>query len=242
MENLDYDIFLRPEVVAGLLVIYLVSKPVLVFIRDAIGVNPKSEALKMFMVLHNLALCIFSGWVSINCWPILVNYALEHGWERLFVHTEVWNEYGVGKWCIVFFVSKFYEFVDSWLIVLKGRQLSFLQVYHHSGIVLTMYFACLAKANWLGGVVCLNSFIHTIMYFYYTFSTMGYKSPLAKMLTTLQLTQFFLGMFGSIPGFWFPIPTEQKYALLFMHVYTAGVIYLFMVMYQEKYNKKKKQK
>ncbi len=39
-----------------------------------------------------------------------------------------------------------------------------VQVYHHTGIVIAMYLATTARANWLVHVVCLNSFIHTLMY------------------------------------------------------------------------------
>lgn len=54
-------VFLRPEVMYGLLAFYLVSKPVLKQVRDAIAFNPKSESFRSFVAFHNLALAVFSG-------------------------------------------------------------------------------------------------------------------------------------------------------------------------------------
>ena len=43
-------------------------------------------------------------------------------------------------------------------------------------------------------VTVLNSFIHALMYTYFSAATLGYRSPLAQALTTAQLTQFMIGI------------------------------------------------
>jgi hypothetical protein len=45
----------------------------------------------------------------------------------------------------------------------RGKDASFLQVYHHTGIAIAMFFGCTYECNWLIWVVALNSFIHTLM-------------------------------------------------------------------------------
>ena len=44
-----------------------------------------------------------------------------------------------------------------------GKVPSVLQVYHHAGIALAMWGSSVTQGSWIAWVVCLNSFIHTIM-------------------------------------------------------------------------------
>lgn len=46
-------------------------------------------------------------------------------------------------------------------------------------------------ANSIWVFVVFNSFIHTIMYFYYSLATLGYQPFWKRYLTTLQIVQFF---------------------------------------------------
>lgn len=95
-------------------------------------------------------------------------------------------------------------------------------------------------------ILVLNSFIHTIMYTYYTLSTFGYQSPLKHYLTQAQLLQFFVGVGITIRLYW-PMDgmltnEAQKFSLVGIHVYTVILIYLFGQFYIESYTKKKSDK
>jgi hypothetical protein len=35
----------------------------------------------------------------------------------------------------IFYISKYYEFLDTWVLVMKGKAPSFLQIYHHVGCI-----------------------------------------------------------------------------------------------------------
>jgi hypothetical protein len=50
------------------------------------------------------------------------------------------------------------------ILILKGKEASFLQVYHHTGIAFIMWEAVCSQSAWLQFVTLLNSLIHTIMY------------------------------------------------------------------------------
>eukprot|EP00617_Octactis_speculum_P025648 CAMPEP_0185769824 /NCGR_PEP_ID=MMETSP1174-20130828/56088_1 /TAXON_ID=35687 /ORGANISM="Dictyocha speculum, Strain CCMP1381" /LENGTH=257 /DNA_ID=CAMNT_0028455035 /DNA_START=36 /DNA_END=809 /DNA_ORIENTATION=- len=239
------ELFSRKEVLAVSLAFYLCSKPIFAAFRDGVGLEKESSLLKAFVFIHNLALCGFSLLVVVKSWPIVFSGFLEHGWVGLHCApaADFWDATSFGYWSCIFYVSKFYEFVDSWILVLKGKDPSFLQVYHHTGIAIAMYLATQFKCNWLLWVVCLNSFIHTLMYFYYALATLGYKSKYAKALTTMQLTQFMTGIVfsstvyfseqGSCGAF------ETRASCAFIQVYAFGLIYLFKQMYNEKYKSKK---
>jgi hypothetical protein len=70
---------------------------------------------------------------------------------------------GAGYFSWLFYISKFYEAVDTFIILAKGKQSSFLQTYHHAGVMLCMWAAVrYASPPALVGIL-LNSAIHTLM-------------------------------------------------------------------------------
>lgn len=54
------------------------------------------------------------------------------------------------------------------------------QVYHHVGIVIFLWGSSVTKSAWVVWPTLLNSFIHTLMYSYFTAATLGVKIPYAR--------------------------------------------------------------
>ncbi|EXJ91113.1 hypothetical protein A1O1_04220 [Capronia coronata CBS 617.96] len=106
----------------------------------------------------------------------------------------MWNE-GLAFYGWIFYLSKFYEVVDTCIILAKGRKSSLLQTYHHAGAMLSMWAGIryMSPPVWVWVVV--NSGIHTVMYTFYLFSAIGIQVPkwFKQSLTTLQITQFVVG-------------------------------------------------
>ena len=46
----------------------------------------------------------------------------------------MWNK-GLGRLGYLFYLSKYYEFVDTMILVVKQKKVSVLQSYHHAGAV-----------------------------------------------------------------------------------------------------------
>lgn len=98
-----------------------------------------------------------------------------------------------------FYVFKIAELTDTVFFVLrkKNGQTSGLHVLHHVVVVWNMW-VCVTFGGQAHSmfIVCLNSFVHVIMYTYYFLSALGpaYRGYLwwKKYLTMLQITQFFL--------------------------------------------------
>ncbi|KAH7128818.1 GNS1/SUR4 family-domain-containing protein [Dendryphion nanum] len=106
----------------------------------------------------------------------------------------IWNE-GLAFWGWIFYLSKFYEVLDTFIIIAKGKRSSTLQTYHHAGAMLCMWAGIryMSPPIWMFALV--NSGIHALMYSYYTISALGVRVPQAikRSLTTLQITQFLVG-------------------------------------------------
>jgi len=155
----------------------------------------------------------------------------------------------------LFYVSKIWDFWDTIFIVLgkKWRQLSFLHVYHHFTIFL--FYWLNANSQYDGDVfltICLNGFIHTVMYTYY-FICMHTKDPKTgknlpiwwkSSLTLMQLIQFVTMMTQAIylmtnsdqcPGNSF-----RNTATYFVYILT--LFFLFAQFFVASYMKPKKKK
>jgi fatty-acid desaturase len=74
----------------------------------------------------------------------------------------IWNE-GLAFYGWLFYLSKFYEVVDTLIILTKGKKTSVLQTYHHAGAMFSMWAGIryMAPPIWL--FVVANSFVHSLM-------------------------------------------------------------------------------
>lgn len=74
----------------------------------------------------------------------------------------LWNE-GLAFWGWFFYLSKFYEVVDTFIIVAKGKRSATLQTYHHAGAMLCMWAGIRYMSPPIWMFVWINSAIHTMM-------------------------------------------------------------------------------
>lgn len=240
-ENKWLALTMRPESVLLMVAFYLISEPLLkAFIRH-FGLTGKSDVFRTAVALHNLALAVFSFVVAVNSWSAVISHFAESGWEATYCDRDgtLW-EAGLGTWSTIFYISKFWEFADTWILVVKGKKPSFLQVYHHSGIVLSMWGGVVTQAPWLSIVVLLNSVIHTVMYIYFFIKTVAptFEMKAARYLTLAQIAQFFTGIFSSL---YIQVMGDRcvtlasRFVLALLQMYGVGLIVLFQAFSSRKY-------
>lgn len=73
-----------------------------------------------------------------------------------------WNE-GLAFWGWFFYLSKFYEVLDTVIILAKGKRSSTLQTYHHTGAMFCMWAGIRYMSTPIYLFVLINSFIHSLM-------------------------------------------------------------------------------
>lgn len=73
-----------------------------------------------------------------------------------------WNE-GLAFYGWIFYLSKFYEVLDTLIILAKGKQSSTLQTYHHAGAMLCMWAGIRYMASPIWVFAFVNSAIHAMM-------------------------------------------------------------------------------
>lgn len=106
----------------------------------------------------------------------------------------IWNE-GLSFYGWLFYISKFYEVLDTLIILAKGKRSGTLQTYHHAGAMFSMWAGIRYMSPPIWMFVFVNSGIHTIMYTYYSITGIGIRVPrvLKQGITTLQIIQFLVG-------------------------------------------------
>ncbi|KAG7116545.1 Elongation of fatty acids protein sre1 like [Verticillium longisporum] len=110
------------------------------------------------------------------------------------VYGRLWNE-GLSFYGWIFYLSKFYEVLDTFIILAKGKLSSTLQTYHHAGAMMCMWAGMRYMSAPIWMFVLVNSFIHALMYTYYTITAFNIRvpTPIKRSLTTMQITQFLVG-------------------------------------------------
>ncbi|CAM9710728.1 unnamed protein product, partial [Ectocarpus fasciculatus] len=90
----------------------------------------------------------------------------------------------------VFFWSKAWEWVDTAILVAKGKPVSWLQYTHHASTAILTALNMVPTRNAMWSVVCaLNSFVHAWMYAYYAFPRFSLLRRTKVWLTWAQMVQ-----------------------------------------------------
>ncbi|CAH0728022.1 unnamed protein product, partial [Brenthis ino] len=99
----------------------------------------------------------------------------------------------------LYYISKLLDLIDTIFFVLRKKfsQISFLHVYHHTGMVMLIWGGITYLPGGHGtSVGLINSFVHVVMYSYYlltiVFPQVKYSLRWKKYVTQIQIIQFFL--------------------------------------------------
>uniref|UniRef100_A0A7S3DFA5 Elongation of fatty acids protein n=1 Tax=Palpitomonas bilix TaxID=652834 RepID=A0A7S3DFA5_9EUKA len=202
-------------------------------------------------VVHNIILCLWSLAMWVGILVELASLGMKMKWgnleEVLFCDADhaVVNKGRLYFWVYVFYISKFYELLDTVLLVLKKKELIFLHVYHHA-ITMILVWVCLeSKMPVQWSCELLNSGIHILMYYYYAASAAKIQVWWKKYITTFQIIQFILTIFVQVYSMYYayfisprPCPSFDTYANEFGMFVIISFLLLFIDFYRKTYKKK----
>ena len=210
------------------------------FVLSKLNINLSHNLyFKMFVFFHNILLAVFSASIFYISYRIMRN--IDFFGDFCFTSDILMTRDDFHYITYLFYISKYYEFVDTWIVYLKNRKPSFLQIYHHIGAVINMnnIYVYRVEAGWI--FVTFNSFVHTIMYLYYALTTIKIYLPIKKLITTLQILQFVVGLgLSTMYLMYNDTLSETNYQLqMFVNIYLCGLIVLFLNFAQKTYRKSK---
>ena len=126
-----------------------------------------SETLSNLVLAHNAALAVYSAWTFVYAVryvvPYLFNGVREGGVQGLtnaFCTVPTHDPNTLSPFIMLFYYSKFWEILDSVILILKGKHVSALQSYHHCGAWTAMFVGARFSASALWIFLTFNSLVH----------------------------------------------------------------------------------
>jgi len=173
------------------------------------------------------------------------NVFREHNFASIVMFCDPHKNLSKGRqifWYWIFYLSKFYELLDTVIICLKKRPIIFLHVYHHC-ITLVLVLVMLSNevaVQWIA--MLANCMVHVPMYYYYGMSNLGYDIWWKKYITKLQIVQFIADISANSIGFYYHYTGNSCSGSLgswwFGQAILISFLLLFIAFYRTAYEKK----
>eukprot|EP00172_Hildenbrandia_rubra_P003664 Plantae.Rhodophyta-Hildenbrandia_rubra.ctg6125.p1 GENE.Plantae.Rhodophyta-Hildenbrandia_rubra.ctg6125~~Plantae.Rhodophyta-Hildenbrandia_rubra.ctg6125.p1 ORF type:complete len:289 (-),score=11.18 Plantae.Rhodophyta-Hildenbrandia_rubra.ctg6125:1342-2208(-) len=199
--------------------------------------HPHSDSHISDGVFHNLLLAAFSLGLNIYTTRTIIS----EGPLSLFCT----NDPPTGATALIFYVfylSKWYELLDSFIIVERGGKLGLLHLWHHSSVLFETWSWNEFGLMYAIYGVWFNTFVHVFMYTYYALALLGKRVWWKKWLTTLQIVQFCCSFVLSVPFVWMGGLTGEcrgRVAFSVSVLCNGSYLWLFLRFYKKTYKKEK---
>jgi hypothetical protein len=191
-----------------------------------------NDLLHKLSVIHNSLLVVFSAWTFVSLSMVLyengIVFSTAYYFQKPFFDFLI----------LSFYLSKYYEFFDTFLLYLKGKNPIFLQKFHHIGAVIVWHLCYVYKVDAIWISTLVNSFVHTIMYSYYLGCLLQINQVrrIKQYITSMQLVQLCIPSCVAVWCYYPPIETPFNYAIILFFVGYVGVlVYLFGQFYFANY-------
>jgi hypothetical protein len=172
-----------------------------------------------FQVLLSLVMTIYGITIFNLDNPLLLNDFNENAYIRNFILLHAF--------------SKVADFIDTGILIVSGKQLSFLHTYHHASIGLIWFYLYNENVNSAYFGAMLNSIVHTVMYFYFNYS---HKLKYIKSwITRMQIMQFVILIIHPIIFIYNTENGWYKKLAFFQMLYQFSMIILFGNFYYKNY-------
>eukprot|EP00271_Cylindrocystis_brebissonii_P013329 TRINITY_DN33082_c0_g1_i1.p1 TRINITY_DN33082_c0_g1~~TRINITY_DN33082_c0_g1_i1.p1 ORF type:complete len:280 (-),score=30.19 TRINITY_DN33082_c0_g1_i1:342-1181(-) len=202
--------------------------------------------------LHNLNLCLGSLVMFLGALQAALVDSEENQWMWGSENKYRWllcfpvGTKPVGRvffWSYVYYLSKFYELLDTVVLVLRKKRLSLLHVYHHCTVIIMCYLWMQGQQSLQTLGLLTNTGIHVVMYLYYFLHSIGMPPPWRKFVTNGQITQFCFSFIASLPFLWLHFSKGGGCAgfsaWLFNVAFNLSLLYLFVDFHRKQYGAKK---
>ncbi|BFG15019.1 hypothetical protein CerSpe_012930 [Prunus speciosa] len=159
----------------------------------------KPHLLKPITAVYNLNLILLSLIMAVGSLVSIFSYAPYPFWIICFPpKTSPTGPFFF--WAYIFYLSKIYEFVDTFLIILSGslHRLTFLHVYHHTMVLVMCYIWLHTSQSLFPAVIAANATVHVVMYTYYLLAALGVRPKWKRRVTEFQIFQFMSSFVGLV--------------------------------------------
>lgn len=154
----------------------------------------KPMVIPEFLFFHNFSLCIASLWLGSWLLVILMQQATRFSPTGLICAQEMHEN---GHLQMIYYINSFFkawEFIDTFLLILRKKPVPFLHSYHHAATLVLTWVQMTEHSTCQWVPIILNLWVHVVMYYYYAMSARGVRIWWKKYLTSFQITQFIVDL------------------------------------------------
>jgi len=167
------------------------------FLKHVVVPRTGTFKLKGVFFVHNSILSMASSVVLAVMVARLVGNWFDAGAGSMAAFKVWCDPYPVQFWqgrltalYYINYLFKYYELFDTVLMVLRGKPMPFLHVYHHAATLLLCWNQLHEHSGCQWAPIAINLAVHVVMYYYYAVSSLGVRVWWKRYLTMFQITQF----------------------------------------------------
>jgi hypothetical protein len=202
--------------------------------------------LKRSSAVWNLGLAVFSFIGVARLLPTLVHELVVYG-PIYTICRQASVAYGCrasGLWTMLFIYSKFVELGDTVFLILAKKHVNFLHWFHHCTVLLFTWSSYCDETPNGQYFITMNYAVHSVMYFYYFLTCLGYRPPWAMAVTIAQISQMAVGI-AVIVYAYFAYTTVPNCAVVPRNLVWGCTMYacyfaLFVQFFVQRYSSKPK--
>lgn len=163
----------------------------ILFCLQRIMATRKALDIPRTLFLHNIMLCIASlflgTWLTFTLGAAFVKGLTPH---ELVCSRDIYEN---GHMHLIYYINMFFkvwEFLDTFLLVVRKKPVAFLHAYHHAATLILTWNQLMEHSSPQWVPIVINLWVHVLMYYYYAMSALRIRIWWKKYLTTLQICQF----------------------------------------------------
>mmetsp|Transcript_2236 Transcript_2236/g.3517 ORF Transcript_2236/g.3517 Transcript_2236/m.3517 type:complete len:251 (-) Transcript_2236:110-862(-) len=197
------------------------------------------QTIQTVKMAHNLGLSIASLLLFIG-----INYAAYESGKLNSVHAALCHvfrdeqfAYMVGRY---FYLSKYWEWLDTAFLIIGGKPITWLQYTHHMSTAILVYANIRPIISAASFLACFtNTFVHIFMYLYFAFPR-GALRPFRQGITILQIIQHccclsgFTYIYFNLAKDCYSTPIGIQMALALYVMYLTFFLFFYIVQYVRK--------
>jgi len=221
--------------------------PLMILGLRAFMKDRKPITANSLLAAHNFFLAGVSLVMSVGILFELTRQILESGlFAGLYCGVFDNTDFRVARWGMIFYLTKYYELLDTVFLILRKRNLTFLHVFHHLMVIPVCWYGNYSE-TYMGWITSFNNAtVHVFMYYYFAMSALGKQVSWRRYLTTMQIIQFVVDSATSLPFLYYylvGIPCRGNISAWLVANFTGlSFLWLFVDFYRNNYESQKKRK